>query len=328
VSHELRTPLTSIKAYSDVLLQGQETMSSSASTEFLSVINQESEKLTGIVNNLLDLEKIEGNQVTFNAHQTDLIALVKGLIGSAKSQAEVKKINFTVHSDHDEIKLAVDDDLIRQMIRHLLDNAFKFTPEGGNVTLSLLDGVSSVRIIVEDDGIGVPSNKMSYIFDRFYQVDGSSTREHGGQGVGLSICRDIVLRHGGRIWSESTQPQGTRFIALLPRKKEIIRRVDGACRQDVFNKIPDFAEKLIHWIAELMRVRMVSLMIPEVKGEHLVIEAAVGLNDTVVQNTRLARGEGVAGQVWHTGKPMLVEDVTDDDRLVRCSACRFCSTAR
>ena len=148
-------------------------------------------------------------------------------------------------------------------------------------------------------------------------MDGTSTREHGGQGVGLSICRDIVMRHGGRIWSEAVQPRGTRFIALLPRKEEIVRRADVSNHQNIFSDTPDFAEKVIHWIAELMRVRMVSLMIPDVTGDRIVIEAAVGLTDQVVQNTSLARGEGVAGQVWHSGKTMLVGDITDDARIDR-----------
>ncbi len=315
VSHELRTPLTSIKAYSEALLHGRARMDEDAQREFLQVIHLESEKLTGIVNNLLDLERMEREQVTFNRHQTDLVALVRGLEGAARNQAEAKNIDLTLHLDRDEILLGVDADLIRQLIRHLIDNALKFTPSGGKVHLSLMDGVSSVRVVVEDNGIGVPDNKMSYIFDRFYQVDGSSTREHGGQGIGLAICRDIVARHGGRIWGERVQPQGVRFNALLPRRDEIVRRGKNNGRRTIFGDVPEFAEKLIHWIGELMRVRIVSLMVPDSGGEHLVVEAAMGLEDAVVQDTRLARGEGVAGRVWSEGGTILVEDVTNDERM-------------
>ena len=307
VSHELRTPLTSIKAYSEALVHGRERMDDAAQGEFLRVIQSESEKLTGIVNNLLDLERMEREQVTFNRHQTDLVALVRGIEGSARSQAETKRIAFTMHVDREEILLGVDADLVRQLIRHLLDNAFKFTPSGGKVHLSVVDGVSSVRIVVEDNGIGVPDNKMTYIFDRFYQVDGSSTREHGGQGIGLAICRDIVTRHGGRIWGERVQPQGVRFNALLPRRDEIVRRGQNNGRNTVFNDVPEFAERLIHWVGELLRARVVALLLPDPGGEHLVVEAAMGLDDRVVQDMRLARGEGVAGRVWATGEPALGE---------------------
>ncbi len=320
VSHELRTPLTSIKAYSEALLHGRGKMEEEAQREFLQVIHHESEKLTGIVNNLLDLERMEREQVTFNRHQADLVALVRGLEGAARNQAEAKNIDFSVHLDRDEILLGVDADLVRQLIRHLIDNAFKFTPSGGKVHMSVMDGVSSVRIVVEDNGIGVPDNKMSYIFDRFYQVDGSSTREHGGQGIGLSICRDIVARHGGRIWGERVQPRGVRFNALLPRRDEIIRRGTNNGRHTIFGDVPDFAERLIHWIGELMRVRIVSLMVPDQGGEHLVIEAAMGLEDAVVQDTRLQRGEGIAGHVWKEGETVLVEDVTTDERILADSS--------
>ncbi|MBK7702279.1 MAG: GAF domain-containing protein [bacterium] len=305
VSHELRTPLTSIKAYSEALVHGRERMDDAAQGEFLRVIQSESEKLTGIVNNLLDLERMEREQVTFNRHQTDLVALVRGIEGAARSQAETKRIAFTMHMDREEILLGVDADLVRQLIRHLLDNAFKFTPSGGKVHLSLVDGVSSVRIVVEDNGIGVPDNKMTYIFDRFYQVDGSSTREHGGQGIGLAICRDIVTRHSGRIWGERVQPQGVRFNALLPRRDEIVRRGQNNGRNTVFSDVPEFAERLIHWVGELLRARVVALLLPDAGGEHLVVEAAMGLDDRVVQDLRLARGEGVAGRVWATGEPSL-----------------------
>ena len=314
VSHELRTPLTSIKAYSEALLHGRDRMDAASMGEFLRVIDQEAEKLTGIVNNLLDLERMEGSQVKFNRHQTDLVALVRGVEGAARSQAAAKEINLTVHCDREEIPLWVDGDEIRQLVRHLIDNALKFTPAGGNVHLSLLDGVSSVRIVVEDNGVGIPDNKMSYIFDRFYQVDGSSTREHGGQGIGLAICRDIVTRHGGRLWGERVQPRGVRFNALLPRRKEIVQR--SAAVRGGYVDVGTFAEKLIQWTGELMRVKIVSLMTPNAGGDHLVIEAAMGLDDHVVQNTRLARGEGIAGRVWQTGETLLVENVEREDSEV------------
>ncbi len=312
VSHELRTPLTAIKAYTEALLHGRQRMADSAVQEFLEVIHGESEKLSGIVNNLLDLERMENEQITFNRHETDLVALVRGLEGSARSQAEAKKIDFSIHCDQSEIRVDVDPDLVRQLIRHLLDNAFKFTPEGGKVHLALFDGLSSVRIVVEDTGIGVPESKMAYVFDRFYQVDGSSTREHGGQGVGLAICRDIVARHGGRIWGESLHPRGSRFQALLPRRSHVVRQGQGHPQRTVFAEMPEFSEKMIRWIGEMTQAGIVALEMPDAQGEHLLIEAAMGLQDRVVQQSRLLRGEGIPGHVWATGRPVHVRNLADD----------------
>jgi signal transduction histidine kinase/putative methionine-R-sulfoxide reductase with GAF domain len=323
VSHELRTPLTSIKAYCEALLHGREKMDAVSQSEFLRVIDQEAEKLTGIVNNLLDLERMEGTQVKFNRHQTDLVALVRGVEGAAKNQAAAKDISLSVHFDQDSIPLWVDGDQIRQLVRHLIDNALKFTPTGGTVHLSVLDGVSSVRFVVEDNGIGIPDNKMSYIFDRFYQVDGSSTREHGGQGIGLAICRDIVTRHGGRLWGERVQPRGVRFNALLPKRKDIIQRA-ASNTEGAFGDLSGFAEKLIQWTGELMRVKIVSLMTPDSNGDHLMIEAAMGLEDHIVQNTRMAKGEGIAGRVWQTGETVFIEDVnSQDDEISMFSSARY-----
>ncbi len=315
VSHELRTPLTSIKAYTEALCRGH--LDGDTSTEFLEVIHQESEKLAVIIDNLLDLSRMEAEQVTLNRHQTDLVALARGIEASGRSQAEARGIKFAVTVDREEIRLSVDPDLVRQLIRHLLDNALKFTPSGGEVRLSLMDGISSVRICVEDTGSGIPANKMAYIFDRFYQVDSSSTRQHGGQGIGLALCRDIVTRHGGRIWGESVQPHGMRFNVVLPRRHGVVHRSTRNEKLPAFTEPQEFAGKLIHWIGELMRVRIVSLMVPDSDLEHLVIEAAMGLEDGVVQRTSVRRGQGVAGKVWQTGETLLVSDMDQDDRVER-----------
>ncbi len=168
---------------------------------------------------------------------------------------------------------------------------------------------------MEDTGIGIPDGQLELIFDRFYQVDGSSTREHGGQGVGLTICRDIVQWHEGRIWAEKRQPSGARLQVVLPRAGEVVHRGRPHGSLPAYTDPQDFTEKLVHWIGETMGVRNVSLMIPEESGEHLLIEAAVGLSDSVVQGCRLRRGEGVAGKVWASGRSLLVDDIVDDGRF-------------
>jgi len=322
VSHELRTPLTAIKAYTEALLHGRDKMTDGAVQEFLEVIHAEGEKLTGIVGNLLDLERMENEQVVFNRHETDLVALVRGLEGSARSQAAAKGIEFTVHCEQSEILVDVDPDLVRQLFRHLLDNAFKFTPEGGRVQLAVFDNLSSVRIVVEDTGVGVPESRMAYIFDRFYQVDGSSTRSHGGQGVGLAICKDIVARHGGRIWGERVHPRGSRFQALLPRRSHVIRSPDRQDHRSVFGDMPEFADKMIRWIGEMTQARVVALYLPDGVGERLRIETAMGLEERIVQQSGILRGEGIAGHVWAEGETVQVMDLASDPvwtpDMVRC----------
>ncbi len=304
VSHELRTPLTSIKAYSEALTIPGASADVQTTSEFLSIISQESNRLDSIINNLLDFSRLEREQVVMNNQRTDLVALVRGVEGGARSEAESRNIKLNASCSEDKIELIADDDLLRQMVRHLLDNALKFTPDGGEINLKVSEGVSSVRISVEDNGLGVPENELAYLFDRFYQVDGSTTRKHGGQGIGLSICKEIVGQHGGRIWGEKVVPAGMRFNIVLPRKNEVHK-----CNTEVgevlcSNQQAGFISELIHWIAELMRSRVVSIMLPD--NDQLIIAAAMGLPENRVQDTRLHIGDGVAGKAWETGKTILV----------------------
>ena len=111
--------------------------------------------------------------------------------------------------------------LVQQLLTHLVGNAFKFTPDGGKVHIRLQETGTAVRLTVEDSGIGIPEDKLGEIFDRFFQVDGSTTREHNGQGLGLALCHDIVTNHEGRIWAENLETGGARFTVLLPRRPAV-----------------------------------------------------------------------------------------------------------
>jgi len=315
VSHELRTPLTSIRAYTETLVHNQQAMDDSVRNEFLTVIHQECEQLTAIMDDILDLSRIEDGTMRGHRQEGSLIEVVRRQAEVAATPAAAKGIDLQLDLPADDVRLSVDPAQMAQVIEHLLSNAVKFTPEGGTVRLALYDGPTAVRIVVEDTGIGIPDGQLELIFDRFYQVDGSSTREHGGQGVGLTICRDIVQWHEGRIWAEKRQPSGARLQIVLPRAGEVVHRGRPQGSLPAYTDPQDFTEKLVHWIGETMGVRNVSLMIPEESGEHLLIEAAVGLSESVVQGCRLRRGEGVAGKVWVSGRSLLVTDIVDDGRF-------------
>ncbi len=315
VSHELRTPLTSIRAYTETLVHNQQAMDDSVRNEFLTVIHQECEQLTAIMDDILDLSRIEDGTMRVHREECSLMEVVKRQAEAAAAPIAAKAINLQLDLPADDVRLSVDAAQMAQVIEHLLSNAVKFTPEGGTVRLALYDGLTAVKIVVEDTGIGIPDGQLELIFDRFYQVDGSSTREHGGQGVGLTICRDIVQWHEGRIWAEKRQPSGARLQIVLPRAGEVVHRGRPQGSLPAFTDPLDFTEKLVHWIGETMGVRNVSLMVPEESGEHLLIEAAVGLSDSVVQGCRLRRGEGVAGKVWASGRSLLVDDIVGDGRF-------------
>lgn len=315
VSHELRTPLTSIKAYTETLVHNRHAMPDEVREEFLAVIHQESEKLTTIIDNILDLSRLDGGAGRARREECDLAEIVRQQAEAARTRAAAKEIELRVDVPAGEVRLAVAPAQIAQVVDQLLDNACKFTPAGGAVRLALHDGIAAVELQVEDSGIGVPPDKMDYIFDRFYQVDGSSTREHGGQGVGLAICRDIVEWHEGRIWVENRRPCGCRFRVVLPRRNEVAHHDGLGVTWPALHDPQEFMEKLVHWVGEAVGVRNVSLMLADPAGEHLVVAAAAGLPESVVRSTRLRRGEGIAGKVWASGRSLLVRDIAADERL-------------
>ena len=315
VSHELRTPLTSISAYTELLQQNMESMSDDARDEFLKVINTESNKLTGIINDILDLNRIGNGPPAMVKVETDLVDIVRHLEESWKSRAVKRNIRFKLETPAAEISLPVDSLLLKQLLGHLLGNAFKFTPEGGSVILRLEETGTAVRLLVEDSGIGIPEDKLGEVFDQFYQVDGSATREHNGQGVGLAICQDIVHHHDGRIWAENMEPSGARFTVLLPRRPAVLQPVSQQSGAAPFGE-GEFMQRLMYWVSESLGVQTTTLMVPDNGAEYLTIRAAIGLPDAVVQSARVAKGAGFAGKVWSTGETLLLADVTAGDKIL------------
>lgn len=314
VSHELRTPLTSISAYTELLQQNMDTMSDDARDEFLKVINTESNKLTGIINDILDLSRIGSGSTAMVKEETELVDLVRHLEESWKSRAVKRSIRFKLEATEAKISLPVDSLLLKQLVGHLLGNAFKFTPEGGTVTLRLEETGTAVRLTVEDSGIGVPEDKLAEIFDQFYQVDGSATREHNGQGVGLAICQDIVSHHDGLIWAENIEPSGARFTVLLPRRPAVLQPISPQTEGVTLGE-GEFIQRLMYWVSESLGIQTATLMAPDEGGEHLMIRAAIGVAESVVQSARVAKGAGFAGKVWSTGQTLLLADVTADKSL-------------
>ncbi len=315
VSHELRTPLTSISAYAEMLRENAQGMSTEVRNEFLKVITKESTKLTGIIDDILDLSRMEEKQGSVVRLETDLVTLVRRLEESLAAKSTEQEIDFTVDMTAEEILLDVDPVLVQQLLDHLLGNAFKFTPAGGQIRLAVADRGNEVHISVQDSGIGIPEEKMRYIFDRFYQVDGSSTREHGGQGVGLALCQDIVSFHDGLIWVEKVEPSGARFRVVLPRRERVVQGIPSQLPVLAKDDPTEFVRRLMDWIAETCRVKMVSLLVPDPQQRYLQIKAAIGLPESVVQSTRIRKGAGIAGKVWASGRSLWVPDVTADRRL-------------
>jgi signal transduction histidine kinase/HD-GYP domain-containing protein (c-di-GMP phosphodiesterase class II) len=316
ISHEFRTPLTSIKAYCETLLRNAESVERPIMKEFLIVIDEQSNRLMSLIEDILDFSQMESGAVRFERTSCNLNEIVAVAANELDKNFESKHITLLAQLPPTEVKVRAERDLMKQLVINLLHNASKFTPEGGKVWVRLEDEVVSARIIVEDNGIGIPEDQIDKIFDHFHQADGSTTRRHGGTGIGLAICKNIVEWHDGRIWVENVSGRGARFVVVVPKKQAVVR-------SDLLSdyvptrrfEVERYMELMVELIAELLNVKRASLMMVDDDGRELRIDTAIGLDEDVVQNARVKLGESIAGLVAQENNAYLVQDVGRDRRL-------------
>jgi signal transduction histidine kinase len=214
ISHELRTPITFIKGYISLLLEGdlgdlgQEQISS------LKIVNEKTEQLISLVNGILTLQILTTEVLRLESISPNHLA--DRAVEDAKIATENLGIKVVADYPEEMPFVRVDPTRITQVFDNLLQNAIKFSPEGGTITIRLRPLKAKVRVDIQDTGIGIPEDKIDRIFDRFFQVDGSMTRRYGGAGLGLAICRQIIDAHGGQISVHSTEDQGSTFTFTLP----------------------------------------------------------------------------------------------------------------
>ena len=221
VSHELRTPLTTIKGYAETLLDG--ALKEDQAFQFVQVIQRHTDRLTKIVEDLLMLSKIETKEFQLKMEMISLPNLIDDIIDFVRKPAEKKKISLSRHDIPSSLAVRADRSYLEQILINLLDNAIKYTPEGGRVIVSAGEKDSKdVQFSIEDNGIGIPKEDLSRIFERFYRVDKGRSKELGGTGLGLSIVKHLVQAHGGRVWVESQLGKGSTFYFTLPIRPEAV----------------------------------------------------------------------------------------------------------
>ena len=213
ISHEFRTPLTLILGpVKQVIERTKETKTK----EDLNLVHRNAKRLLGLVNQLLDISKIESGNMKLQTTPINIIPYLKGLVLSFTSYAERKRISLNFVSDVNEIIVYIDKDKFEKIINNILSNAFKFTPDDGSIKVTVDQYNENLKIIVSDTGVGIPKEKLQKIFDRFFQVDGSHTREQEGTGIGLSLTKELVELHKGNIEVESEEGKGSSFIISIP----------------------------------------------------------------------------------------------------------------
>ena len=216
MSHELRTPLTSIIGYSDMMLAGMTGELNEKQTNFAESILQSGETLLGLINDILDLTKIEAGRLELNYEAVDLRAALLGVLPVVKPRAQDKRIRISTFLPTDLPPVWADPGKLNQILLNLLTNGVKYTHENGSVSVEARPQGELVEIWVTDTGIGISKEDQERVFQRFTQVDSSATRTQGGTGLGLAITRELVELHGGTLRVQSKLGKGSSFIFTMP----------------------------------------------------------------------------------------------------------------
>ena len=241
VSHELKTPLTAIKGYVSLMKNKKIGPVNEQQLKCLTIADGRVDHLNDLISDLLDLSKIEANQYAIKTRAEDLSSVIQNTISSLKPIFENKDLHLSVHVPDNLPGVQMDAPKINQVLTNLLSNAIKFTPSGGEIEVRVHPIVPHtgecredyVQIDISDTGIGIAPDQMDKIFEKFYQVDHSPTREYDGTGLGLPIAKEIVSRHGGKIWVKKRKGKGCTFSFTLPLVNE---QASGNLAKDIKEK--------------------------------------------------------------------------------------------
>ena len=218
VSHELRTPLTTVKSYIETLLDGaaEEPV---VRDRFLRVVEQETERMVSLVKDLLALSQLDYSQVEWHKTEVELRELVLEVVEQCRQKSDIELPRITISVPADLSPPFVDRGKVMQVFLNILNNAIRYTPPSGDIEVSAEVEGSMVRVLITDSGVGIPSEDLPRVFERFYRVEKTRSRDFGGTGLGLPIARKVVEAHGGSIWIESSPGAGSRVWFTLPLKQ-------------------------------------------------------------------------------------------------------------
>ena len=215
-SHEMRTPLTAIHGTLELLNAGRLGELFPAGEKIAKIALRNSDRLVHLLENLLDLERMESSKDRLEKQLCDSAELIQQAIDTLQSQAQQQQI--VLQNDARSLELWADCDRIVQALINLIGNAIKFSAPNSKVWITCQQEAENILFAIKDRGRGIPQDKLETIFERFQQVDASDSRKKGGTGLGLAICRHIVQQHGGKIWVQSVYGEGSTFFFTIPRQ--------------------------------------------------------------------------------------------------------------
>ena len=224
VSHELRTPLTSVKSYLEALDEG--ALSEPVAPDFIKVSLDETNRMMRMVTDLLHLSRIDNTTSNLDVELINFTAFITFILNrfdKIKSQDENLKYELIRDYPITSVWIEIDTDKMTQVIDNILNNAIKYSPDGGKITVSMKTTDDQMILSISDQGLGIPKQDLPKIFDRFYRVDRARSRAQGGTGLGLAIAKEIIKQHNGFIWAKSEYGKGSTFTIVLPYDKDAVK---------------------------------------------------------------------------------------------------------
>ena len=224
VSHELRTPLTSVKSYLEALDEG--ALSEPVAPDFIKVSLDETNRMMRMVTDLLHLSRIDNATSNLDVELINFTAFITFILNrfdKIKSQDENLKYELIRDYPITSVWIEIDTDKMTQVIDNILNNAIKYSPDGGKITVSMKTTDDQMILSISDQGLGIPKQDLPKIFDRFYRVDRARSRAQGGTGLGLAITKEIIKQHNGFIWAKSEYGKGSTFTIVLPYDKDAVK---------------------------------------------------------------------------------------------------------
>lgn len=225
VSHELRTPLTSVKSYLEALDEG--AIKEDIAPSFIKVSLDETNRMMRMITDLLNLSRIDNQATRLTVEMTNFTAFMTSILNRfdlVKNQNTISGKSYEIIRDYpiNSIWVEIDNDKMTQVVENILNNAIKYSPDGGKITVKMKTTDNQLIISISDQGLGIPKKDLPLIFDRFYRVDKARSRAQGGTGLGLAIAKEIIKQHQGFIWVKSEYSKGSTFTIVLPYDKEAV----------------------------------------------------------------------------------------------------------
>jgi signal transduction histidine kinase len=328
MSHELRTPLNAILGFSEILLDLTMNLTAGERTEFLRNIHSSGQHLLGLINDILDLAKIEAGKMELHPEEMPVAEAVHEVTAILEPMARQQGLQLTTTGATEAGAIRADRSKFKQVLYNLLSNAVKFTPPPGRIALTVKDSPEQLLVSVQDTGIGMKSEDLPKLFREFEQIDGSYTRRYQGTGLGLALCRRFVQMHGGRIWAESQFGKGSTFTFTIPRDArasadipiDAVIQASEAMELPLALVVEDDPASSQRITAELQGVGF--RVAHAIDGDEAVRKAMEILPDLVVMETVLPVKDGwqvlqeLRARAATANMPVLICSVTKNDDLM------------